>query len=370
MEDQLSSNEAVGSSGGAYEEAGVSIQSGNELVNRIKPHVASTARPGASATIGGFGGLFNLAGAGYTSSPSLIGAIDGVGTKLMIAHAMNQHDTVGIDLVAMNVNDLIVQGAEPIFFLDCFSCGKLDVDVAESFVKGVSAGCREAGCALIGGETAEMPGLFSSKGGIYDAVGAAVGAVAQAGRTLLPDKESMECGDMLVGLGSSGCHSNGFTLIRNIVEKAGLSYHDRAPWEDTDKKVGESLLTPTKIYVRSLMGVVAQNLVKGMAHITGGGLTENIPRMLPKNLAADVDVSTWEVPAVLQWLKSTGKLPHEEFARVFNTGLGMVLVVGKDNVVQLIRELEAAGETVRTVGKLVERTGEEGCVLRNMNYWS
>lgn len=175
---------------------------------------------------------------------------------------------------------------------------------------------------------------------------------------------------MLVGLGSSGCHSNGFTLIRNIVEKAGLSYHDRAPWEYTEKNVGESLLTPTKIYVRSLMGVVTQNLVKGMAHITGGGLTENIPRMLPKNLAADIDVSTWEVPAVLQWLKSTGRLPHEEFARVFNTGLGMVLVVGKDNVVQLIRELEAAGETVRTVGKLVERTGEEGCILRNMNYWS
>lgn len=180
MDNQPSSDEAGGSGGGgAYEEAGVSIKSGNELVNRIKPHVASTARPGASATIGGFGGLFNLAGAGYVSPPSLIGAIDGVGTKLMVAHAMNKHDTVGIDLVAMNVNDLVVQGAEPIFFLDCFSCGKLDVDVAESFVKGVSAGCREAGCALIGGETAEMPGLFSSKGGTYDAVGAAVGAVAQ-----------------------------------------------------------------------------------------------------------------------------------------------------------------------------------------------
>lgn len=179
MEDQLSSKQAGGSIGGAYERAGVSIQSGNELVSRIKPHVASTARPGASADIGGFGGLFNLVGAGYTSSPSLIGAIDGVGTKLLVAHAMNKHDTVGIDLVAMNVNDLVVQGAEPIFFLDCFSCGKLDVDTAESFVKGVSAGCREAGCALIGGETAEMPGLFASKAGTYDAVGAAVGAVAQ-----------------------------------------------------------------------------------------------------------------------------------------------------------------------------------------------
>lgn len=188
MDNHPSSNEARGSSsgdGGAYEEAGVSIQSGNELVNRIKPHVSSTARPGASATIGGFGGIFNLASAGYASSPSLIGAIDGVGTKLMVAHAMNKHDTVGIDLVAMNVNDLVVQGAEPIFFLDCFSCGKLDVNVAESFVKGVSAGCREAGCALIGGETAEMPGLFSSNGGTYDAVGAAVGAVAQ-GKSSFP----------------------------------------------------------------------------------------------------------------------------------------------------------------------------------------
>lgn len=188
MENQPASDEAGRSGGGAYEEAGVSIQSGNELVNRIKPHVASTARPGASATIGGFGGLFNLAAAGYTSSPSLIGAIDGVGTKLMVAHAMNKHDTVGIDLVAMNVNDLVVQGAEPIFFLDCFSCGKLDVTVAESFVKGVSAGCREAGCALIGGETAEMPGLFSSKGGTYDAVGAAVGAVAQ-GKLSFPNQD-------------------------------------------------------------------------------------------------------------------------------------------------------------------------------------
>ena len=187
---------------------------------------------------------------------------------------------------------------------------------------------------------------------------------------MLPDKESMEVGDVLVGLGSSGCHSNGFTLVRNIVEKAGLSYHDNAPWENTNTSVGDSLLTPTKIYVRSLMGVAKQNLIKGMAHITGGGLTENIPRMLPGNLAADIDVNTWEVPAVLKWLRSTGKLPHEEFARVFNTGLGMVLVVGQANVAQTVRELEAAGETVYKVGKLIERIGEEGCILRNMNDWS
>ena len=350
-----------------YASAGVSISAGNDLVDRIKPLAASTARPGASATLGGFGGLFDLGLAGYTSPPRLIGAIDGVGTKLKIAHAMNKHDTVGIDLVAMNVNDLVVQGAEPLFFMDCYSCGKLDIDVAADFVKGVAEGCREAGCALIGGETAEMPGLFATgSSGEYDAAGAAVGAVA-SGRTLLPNKSSMRPGDILLGLASSGCHSNGFSLIRKIVEEAKLSFEQSAPW-DSEKSVGESLLTPTKIYVKSLLYVVCQNLVKGMAHITGGGLIENVPRMLPKHLAATIDAGAWPVPDVQKWLKGAGHLENEEFARVFNTGLGMVMVVSEDAVETTLRELGELGETVYIVGKLVERE-KDGCVLRGLNAW-
>lgn len=350
----------------AYDLAGVSISAGNQLVQRIKTYVGSTAIPGASATIGGFGGAFDLGLAGYTSLPTLIGAIDGVGTKLKIAQATNIHHTVGIDLVAMNVNDLVVQGARPLFFLDCYSCGKLDLEVAERFVQGVSAGCREAGCALIGGETAEMPGLFT--GTAYDAVGATVGAV-EHGRKLLPDKESMREGDVLLGLGSSGCHSNGFTLIRSILEKAGLSYKHKAPWENS-KTVGRSLLIPTKIYVKSLMRVINKDLIKGMAHITGGGLYENIPRMLPKHLAATLDVSSWEVPLVLRWLKDKGNLSVEEFASVFNTGLGMVMVVDKENVTQTVRELREADEDVYVIGNLI-RTPNSGerCILNNTNKW-
>ena len=348
----------------AYDRAGVSILAGNQLVERIKSHVASTAILGTSATIGGFGGVFDLQHAGYTSPPTLIGAIDGVGTKLKIAQAINKHDTVGIDLVAMNVNDLVVQGARPLFFLDCYSCGKLDVAVAESFITGVVKGCREAGCALIGGETAEMPGLFA--GTAYDAAGATVGALKQ-GRKLLPDKASMKEGDMLLGLRSSGCHSNGFTLIRSILEKAGLSYEDEAPWE-SNRSVGLSLLTPTKIYVKSLLEIIKMDLLKGMAHITGGGLIENIPRMLPKHLAAEVDVASWPVPPVLKWLKNTGELSNKEFATVFNTGLGMVMVTTPAFAERVIPNLEQAGEDVYLIGTLIERK-DEGCILLNTDTW-
>lgn len=355
-----------------YASAGVSISAGNELVKLITPLVKSTARPGADATIGGFGGVVDLFAAGYTAAPLIIGAIDGVGTKLNIAQAMNKHDTVGIDCVAMNVNDLVVQGAEPLFFLDCYTCGKLDVSVCADFVKGVAQGCIDAGCALVGGETAEMPGLFTAgglvqdDGTVYDAVGAAVGALAQ-GNKLLPDKESMAVGDIVLGLASSGCHSNGFSLTRKIVERAGLSVHDKAPWEE-ESSVGESLLTPTRIYVKPLLGVIKQNLVKGMSHITGGGLLENIPRMLPKHLAAEIDVGTWPMPKVFRWLKTVGKLEDREYARAFNTGLGMVLVVQEELVMQTILELENAGEEVFEVGKLVERR-EEGCLLKNLDAW-
>ena len=326
----------------------------------------STARPGTDAAIGGFGGLFDLSAAGYTFPPTLIGAIDGVGTKLKIAHAMNKHDTVGIDLVAMNVNDLVVQGAEALFFLDCYSCGKLDVDVARQFVEGVAEGCRRAGCALVGGETAEMPGLFA--GEEYDAVGAAVGAVRK-GKRMLPDKASMVAGDILLGLASNGVHSNGFSLVRKIIEREGLRYQDPAEWDkDSSETIGESLLTPTRIYVKPLLPIVEKDLIKGMSHITGGGLIDNIPRMLPKHLAAEVDVSTWTMPSVFRWMKSSGQLEDTEYARAFNTGLGMVLVVKKEDSKQAMAELRDAGETVFEIGKLVERR-EESCVLRNLEAW-
>ncbi|KAI9677646.1 MAG: hypothetical protein M1817_006601 [Caeruleum heppii] len=347
-----------------YASAGVSIDAGNALVEKIKSAVRSTKRPGAEAEIGGFGGTFDLESAGYDKLPILIGAIDGVGTKLKVAQEMSKQDTVGIDLVAMNVNDLVVQGAEALFFLDCYSCSVLDVSSAASFVSGVAEGCRQAGCALVGGETAEMPGLY--QGSDYDAVGAAVGAVPR--ERILPDTKSMAAGDVLLGLASSGVHSNGFSLVRKIIAHKGISFRDQAPW-DPSTSVGLSLLTPTRIYVQSLLPLAQRGLLKGMSHITGGGLIENIPRMLPKHLAAEVDVTAWSIPAVLRWLKEAGQVSAEEFARAFNTGLGMVLVVKKSDVAVVTKELETSGETVYTVGRLVRREGE-GCVLRNLDAWT
>ncbi|KAI9824988.1 MAG: Bifunctional purine biosynthetic protein ade1 [Sarea resinae] len=353
--------------GMTYAAAGVSIDAGNYLVQRIKSAVKSTRRPGADAEIGGFGGTFDLESAGYSTLPVLIGAIDGVGTKLKIAQAIGKQDTVGIDLVAMNVNDLVVQGAEALFFLDCYSCSHLDVDMAADFVKGVADGCRQAGCALVGGETAEMPGLYT--GDEYDAVGAAVGAVQRD--RILPDTASMVPGDVLLGLASNGVHSNGFSLVRKIVERQGLAWHDPAPW-DPASSVALSLLMPTRIYVRPLLRVVRKGLVKGMSHITGGGLIENIPRMLPAHLAAHVDVSAWTLPPVLAWLKQAGNVSAREFGRAFNTGVGMVLVVAADKVEETVRELEDSGETVYRIGGLVERDpkeGGDGCVLANLEVW-
>ncbi|KAJ9642858.1 hypothetical protein H2199_004379 [Coniosporium tulheliwenetii] len=347
-----------------YAAAGVSIDAGNELVQRIKKAVASTARPGADCEIGGFGGVLDLKAAGYNEAPKIVQAIDGIGTKLKIAFEMGKHDTVGIDLVAMNVNDLIVQGAEPLTFLDYYATSKLDVETTVRFVEGVAAGCRESNCALVGGETAEMPDLYRE--GEYDAGGAATGAIAQ-GRKVLPLKDEMREGDVLLGLASNGPHSNGFSLIRRIVERAGLDYRAKAPW-DENTTVGESLLTPTRIYVRSLLKLVDADLVKGMAHITGGGLYDNVPRMLPKHLEAKIDVKSWEVPAVLRWLKKAGNVEAKEFARVWNTGLGMVLVVAKGKAREAMEVLWEAGETVNVIGTLVSRK-EEGCVLRNLEAW-
>lgn len=365
-----------------YAASGVSIAAGNTLVERIKPLVRSTSRPGSTRTsIGGFGGTFDLSSCNSnlpTDSPTLIAAIDGVGTKLKIAHAMAKHDTVGIDLVAMNVNDLIVQGAEPLLFLDAFTCSTLDVDVATSFVAGVATGCRQAGCALVGGETAEMPGLLT--GTEYDVIGAAVGVVDTRGgktpaegeskpKTILPDTPAMIAGDVLLGLASSGAHSNGFSLIRRILERQHLSYFDPAPW-DPSTSIGLSLLTPTRIYVPSLLPVVHRDLIKGMAHITGGGLVENIPRMLPAHLAAELDVRCWERPAVFGWLQRAGAVALGEMATAFNNGLGMVLVVSEAASGEVVRRLEASGETVCRVGSLVDRIPDRpACVLLNLDSW-
>ncbi|KAF2456922.1 phosphoribosylformylglycinamidine cyclo-ligase [Lineolata rhizophorae] len=325
-----------------YAAAGVSIDAGNALVEAIKPLVAATARPGSAASIGGFGGLFDLAAAGFgPGAPRLVCATDGVGTKLKLAAELGRHDAVGVDLVAMNVNDVVVQGAEPLLFLDYYACGALDVGAAAGFVAGVARGCRDAGCALVGGETAEMPGLYA--GSDYDAAGTAVGALRPTD-TLLPDTPAMRPGDALLGLASSGPHANGFSLIRRVVERAGLKLTDRAPWVEPEPEaadgetkdetaavsVGECLLAPTRIYVRAVRALAArEGLLKGAAHVTGGGLLDNVPRMLPAHLRAELRAGAWEVPGVLRWLKREGGVRAEEFARTWNAGLGMVVVVGE-----------------------------------------
>ena len=351
--------------GMTYAGAGVSISAGNELVERIKPLVKSTARPGASGDLGGFGGVFDLAKAGYKEVPLLVTGTDGVGTKIEIALAIDEHDTIGIDLVAMNVNDLIVQGAEPLYFTDVFSCSRLDVSVAEDVIKGICDGCKEADCALVGGETAEMGEFIVSDR--YDIVGACTGAIARDKR-LLPDKSAMKEGDVLLGLASNGCHSNGFSLIRKIVEKVHLKYTDWAPW-DREQPLGQSLLTPTRIYVKPLLKLVERDLVKGMAHITGGGLLENVPRMLPSSLAAVLNADLWECPNVLKWLKKTGEINDHEFARTFNTGLGMILVVDSSLADEAKQQLSQSGETVFQIGRLEQRR-DQGCIIQNMERWN
>jgi homoserine kinase len=347
-----------------YASSGVSIEAGNDLVKSIKALTASTRRPGADGKIGGFGGLLDLKAAGYREPPILVGAIDGIGTKVKIAFEMNKHDTVGIDLVAMNVNDLVVQGAEPLIFLDYYACSKLNVENTAKFVEGVANGCRLSGAALVGGETAEMPGIYSE--GEYDAGGCAVGAIKQ-GVTILPDTSAMSAGDVLLGLSSSGLHSNGFSLVRKIIERKGLSFHDAAPWS-TGETLGTSLLMPTRIYVKPLLAATRKGFIKGMAHITGGGLLENIPRMLPDTLAAELDAKTWPVPEVMRWLKQAGRLEDSEFARTFNTGLGMVLVVSEEHAKAATEILQEYGEQVYRVGSLVKKTTED-CTVRNMDVW-
>jgi len=348
-----------GKNGLTYSDAGVDIDAGNLLVEKIKPAVRSTRRPGADGEIGGFGGLFDLKAAGFID-PILVAANDGVGTKLKIAIDANYHETVGIDLVAMCVNDLVVQGAEPLFFLDYFATGKLDTDQGAAIVAGIAAGCREAGCALLGGETAEMPGMYSD--GDYDLAGFAVGA-AERGR-MLPTNDIAE-GDIILGLSSSGVHSNGFSLVRKIVTLSGLAWDAPAPFAE-GKTLGEALLTPTRIYVKPLLKAIRETgALKALAHITGGGFPENIPRVLPKHLAAEIDLAAVKVPAVFAWLARIGGVEATEMLRTFNCGVGMIVVVAQENVELVTKALEAEGETVVPLGRMIARTeGAAGTVYQ------
>ncbi|KAK5083113.1 Bifunctional purine biosynthetic protein ADE1 [Lithohypha guttulata] len=351
-----------------YASAGVSIDAGNTLVQRIKKHVKRTMRPGADGEIGGFGGAFDMSKLGKPGFPTIVTCCDGIGTKLKVAFATQIHDTVGIDLVAMSVNDLIVQGAEPLAFVDTYTCSTLDVDTCEAFVKGVADGCEQSGCTLVGGETAEMPGLLASTE--YDAVGTAVGWIdTGSGQKVLPEIDGMTEGDILLGLASNGLHSNGFSLVRKIIDRKRLAWDTPAPW-DPDTIVSKSVLTPTRIYVKPLLSVVKKDLVKGMSHITGGGLLENVPRMLPKHLTAEIDVKTWERPAIFRWLQDAGKVDLHEMSRTFNNGIGMVLAVSEMAHGEVKRMLEAEGEKVHKIGRLIPRKEDEGCVFLSLETWS
>ncbi|KAJ6575362.1 bifunctional purine ADE1 [Mycena capillaripes] len=344
-----------------YAQAGVSVDAGNSLVETIKPYVRSTRRPGADGEIGGFGGVFDLKEAGYID-PVLVSGTDGVGTKLRVAVDVGVHDLVGIDLVAMSVNDLLVQGAEPLYFLDYYGCSKLEVGVAAQVVKGIAEGCRQAGCALIGGETAEMPGMY--KDGDYDLAGFAVGAVE---RHLILPKPNIVAGDILLGITSSGLHSNGFSLVRKIISISGLTYSSSCPW-DEQTTLGRALLEPTRIYVKQILPAAQAGLLKGMSHITGGGFIENIPRVLPKNLGCFIDASTWTLPPVFRFLMKHGGVAPLEMARTFNNGLGMVCIVSHKDVEVAIDALQRSGQAkVHKIGEVVAAPGVE---MRNLEAWS
>ena len=344
-----------------YADAGVSIDAGNAMVDEIKPLVRATRRPGADAEIGGFGGLFDLKAAGF-KDPILVAANDGVGTKVKIAVDTNMHHTIGIDLVAMCVNDIIVQGAEPLFFLDYFATGKLAADIGVEIVRGIAEGCRTAGCALIGGETAEMPGLYAR--GDYDLAGFAVGAAERG--TLLPRLGDIKAGDVMLGLASSGVHSNGFSLVRYIVDMARVKWEAAAPFAP-DQTLGEALLTPTRIYVKELLQVLkGANApgIKALAHITGGGFPDNIPRVLPDGFGAELDLSTIKPQPVFSWLAKAGGVSETEMLRTFNCGIGMVIVVEAASAAAITTELEGLGETVSQLGTIVARSEGERVVYR------
>jgi len=339
-----------------YAQAGVDIDAGNRMVELIKPLVRATARPGADAEIGGFGGLFDLKPLGF-KDPVLVAANDGVGTKVKIAIETGRHGTIGIDLVAMSVNDLVVQGAEPLFFLDYYACGKLEPAVGAAVIAGIAAGCKQAGCALIGGETAEMPGLY--QGDDYDLAGFAVGAVERG--QILPRRDIAE-GDVIIGLASSGVHSNGYSLVRKVIAKSGLSWGVPAPFSPA-QTLGEAILTPTRIYVKSCLAAIrATKAVKGLAHLTGGGFPDNIPRVLPKGLGARIDLSAVPVLPVFKWLAHEGSIAESEMLRTFNCGIGMIVIAASKDAAAVAQAFTAAGEKAMTIGSVVQASADERVV--------
>ncbi|KUJ85912.1 phosphoribosylformylglycinamidine cyclo-ligase [Ruegeria marisrubri] len=346
----------AGKSGMTYADAGVDIDAGNALVDRIKPAAKRTNRPGVMSGLGGFGALFDLQAAGY-SDPILVGATDGVGTKLRIAIDTGVVDGVGIDLVAMCVNDLICQGAEPLFFLDYFATGKLETETAARIIEGIAEGCARSGCALIGGETAEMPGMYPE--GDFDLAGFAVGAMERGAALPAGVRE----GDVLLGLASDGVHSNGYSLVRRLVEHSGLGWESDCPFGEG--KLGEVLLTPTRLYVKPALSAIRAGGVNALAHITGGGLTENLPRVLPEGMGAAIDLGTWELPPVFRWMAETGDIAEEEMLKTFNCGIGMIVVCKADRADQLAGLLAAEGETVARLGTVTGTSGVayEGALL-------
>lgn len=352
-----------------YRDSGVDIDAGNALVEAIKGVARSTKRPGADADLGGFGGLFDLKRAGFRD-PVLVAANDGVGTKLRIAIDTGRHSTIGIDLVAMCVNDLVVQGAEPLFFLDYFAVGKLDVATAAAVVSGIGEGCRQAGCALIGGETAEMPGHY--QGADYDLAGFAVGAVERG--EILP-RPDIAVGDVIIGLPSSGVHSNGYSLVRRLAAEEKLSWDAPAPFS-ADQSLADALLVPTRIYVKPVLaaleatGGAMDGPIKALSHITGGGLSENLPRVLPPTVAAAVDLTSWRAPGVFGWLAKAGRLPDAEMLRTFNCGIGMILVVTKTGVDAVLASLTAAGEAPIIIGEITPPGGEKSSAKGKGEAWA
>ncbi|AZV41099.1 phosphoribosylaminoimidazole synthetase [Peribacillus asahii] len=334
----------------AYKQAGVDIEAGYEAVNRMKKHVARTMRPEVMNGLGGFGGMFDLSSLGL-KEPVLVSGTDGVGTKLLLAFMMDKHDTIGIDAVAMCVNDVVVQGAAPLYFLDYIACGKADPARIEMIVKGVAEGCEQAGCALIGGETAEMPGMYEIEE--YDVAGFTVGACE---KSRLITGENIVEGDVLIGLASSGIHSNGYSLVRKVLlEDAGMKLQDFVP--EFDRTLGEELLTPTKIYVRSILSTLEKYELKGLAHITGGGFIENIPRMLPEGTGVDIQLGSWTIPTVFNYLEEKGQLQQQEMFNIFNMGIGMVAVVKKEEAEQVLAHFEQCGETASIIGTVVAGEG-------------
>jgi phosphoribosylformylglycinamidine cyclo-ligase len=336
----------------SYRDAGVDIEAGDALVERIKPFAKRTMRPEVLGGIGGFGSLFEVPK--KFKEPILVSGTDGVGTKLKLAFQLNKHDTVGIDLVAMSVNDILVQGAEPLFFLDYFACGKLEVGTAADVIKGIALGCEQAGCALVGGETAEMPGMYPA--GEYDLAGFAVGAVD---RSKIIDGSTIQAGDVVLGLASSGAHSNGYSLVRKLIEKSGIDMES----DFHGRKFKDVVMAPTKIYVKPMLKLIETLPVKGMAHITGGGITENIPRVLPEGLTAEIRKDSWALLPLFQWLQAQGNIEHLELYRTFNCGIGMAVVLDKSHAAQAKALLEAAGETVYEIGHIRAQQANEAATV-------